>query len=1016
MKFQKTLLAAAVALASSQLSALDIFDTLPQLVLDTNADNQHVLITSDGSVYSTGDNDAITTEQDPGPANAVTILSITNNGFIESTGDGILISNEDTVSGAITNNNALYLTGQAWGAAISIAGTVGGGIVNGTNGIIDVSPTGCDDTLCLGGGIGVYGTAAVSGGITNNGSITSSSSNMGQGQGPTPNPWQDGGIKLLAIVDANTNALLGSPTVNGNITNDGDITAERTGIQISGATVNGNIVNESTGTITADSAIRINANAAQLDQQTDNGVGVLGDGEDLQGNEVDEVGPVPTTINGSIINKGTLTGSGTDGITFTGNVTVSGNLQNIGTIEATGNDGVGAIYLEGGGTNIQGGINNSGSITVAAGNSTYLANPEHAAIYVGQGDSVSVITNSGTIENQGYTSGGYAIATQGGSIGTIENANGGTINGAVTVQNGTIGLVKNSGIVNGVISAGQGGSIGSVESANGGTINGAVDFGSAGGLYYFTGGSQNGQIINATTIHIGNYGQQGINSNESILTGNLTHAGAIVVDAVGVDLGNGETRVDNGLLYVEGNVNVNNATVNVNVTNEQFIKPGDSLDVIHASGTLTSAGAVIADNSALLAFDLSQTEINGVESIYQALQATAKNADLGNTAGEAGVDTSSAGFRNTANVFVALQSIDQSTVESDSDLDQLLDILNTGGLTTEQTIAAAETLDAEIVEGAAVGSQAADAAAAATVDRRISALRDSAQTGMVAGDLLSVHGFWVQGYYNDTEQDNRDDVNGFDADTTGIAMGVDAAINDQVNAGVAFSWANTRVDSEGVEQNKMDIDSYRLALYSAYNAENYYVDGQVAYSSNDYDSKRNVTVGSYNAVAKSNHKGDQYSLRVRSGYPMALDNGLYVTPRAGLEYTYLSEEDYKEKGAGNAGLAVRTDDVEVLLAKLGAKVMYPIVTESEVTWIPEVSMDVVHDFIGDEVELDSNFLGAAAAAFVTQGANIEKTGVTAGLRVRAFSQSNFSFSAGYDYLYKKDYASQSLNATVRYDF
>lgn len=369
------------------------------------------------------------------------------------------------------------------------------------------------------------------------------------------------------------------------------------------------------------------------------------------------------------------------------------------------------------------------------------------------------------------------------------------------------------------------------------------------------------------------------------------------------------------------------------------------------------------------------------------------------------------GVTNTLGVARVLIDI-SGDVESGSDLGQIMEQLMTPG----DLYQAAGSLDSEIVEGSSVGARAADAAAASTVGRRMTALREGAETGVAAGDLLSVHGFWVQGYYNDTEQDTREMVNGFDADTTGIAIGVDAAVNDRVNAGVAVSWANTAVDSEGLEQNKMDIDSYRFTLYSAYNADDYYVDGQIAYSANQYDNKRNIIIGTYNSVAKSSHDGDQYSLRFRGGYPMAFDNGVYVTPRAGLEYTYLSEEDYKEKGAGNAGLAVRTDDVEVLLLKVGAKVLYPIVTESETTWIPEFSMDIIHDFIGDEVELDSNFLGAAAAAFVTQGANVEQTGVATGLRVRTFNQSNYSFSAGYDYLYKKDYASHSLNATVRYDF
>ena len=980
MKFQKTILATAVAIASTQLYATDINTTLTSGQL-LNTDGDNLTITSSGAVDTTAGSgeDAVSTEG----GNNITLTFITNDGSVLSSGDGILIDDGDVVSGAITNNGTINIQGsgsEAWASAISIASTVGGGIVNSSAGSINVDPTNCEDTVCIASsGVGVFGGATVSGGITNAGSITTTTANV---TGNT-NAHQDAGIKVLAVINSADNSLVGSPTVNGNISNSGTITSRRSGIEISGATINGDIVNANGATISADSAIRINANAGQLNVGTDDTLGVLGDGEDLQGNDVYEVGPVATTINGSIINAGTLNGTGTDGITFNGNVTVTGSIQNSGIISATATDGVGAIYFEGGGTAINGGIINTGTLSVAAGASTpdsdgvvYLNNQGHAAIHLGQGDSVSKITNSGSIINAGFQSGGFAIAAQ------------------------------------------EGGSIGEIENQLGGVIAGAVDFGSAGGTYFFTGGLQTGQIMNASTIRLGTFGQAG--SNVSGFVGDFNYSGTLVVDAIGVDQGNGITSIDHGLLFVDGATNVSGATVNVNVSNEEFIKPGDSLDVVHSTGALTTSSTTITDNSALLAFDLSQEvlqqDVDGESQAFNVLKATAKSAQLEDIGEEAGIDTTSTGFENTANVFVAVQSIDQSTVESGSDLDQLLTALNTEGLTPEETVAAAASLDAETVEGSSVGSQAADAAAAGTVNGRMTALREGAQTGMVAGDLLSVHGFWVQGYYNDTEQDQRDGVSGFDADTSGIAMGVDAAVNDQVNAGMAISWANTGVDSDGAEQNTMDIDSYRFTLYGAYNAENYYVDGQIAYAANEYDNKRNISAGTYGSVAKSSHDGDQYSLRVRGGYPMALESGFYVTPRAGLEYTYLSEDDYKEKGAGNAGLEVRTDDVEVLLAKLGAKVAYPIVTESETTWIPEVSMDVTHDFIGDEVELDSNFLGAAAAAFVTQGANVEQTGVVAGIRIRAFSQSNFSFSAGYDYLYKKDYAGQSLNATVRYDF
>ena len=51
---------------------------------------------------------------------------------------------------------------------------------------------------------------------------------------------------------------------------------------------------------------------------------------------------------------------------------------------------------------------------------------------------------------------------------------------------------------------------------------------------------------------------------------------------------------------------------------------------------------------------------------------------------------------------------------------------------------------------------------------------------------------------------------------------------------------------------------------------------------------------------------------------------------------------------------------------------YPITTEKEVTWLPGFSLDYRYDFIGDEVENDSNFIGVSAGGFITNGANSEE--------------------------------------------
>ena len=93
---------------------------------------------------------------------------------------------------------------------------------------------------------------------------------------------------------------------------------------------------------------------------------------------------------------------------------------------------------------------------------------------------------------------------------------------------------------------------------------------------------------------------------------------------------------------------------------------------------------------------------------------------------------------------------------------------------------------------------------------------------MVAGDEVSITGFWIQGYDKDTEQEIREGIDGFDVDMYGVALGADAPVGERATVGLAISYAESQVDSTGIENNKMTIDSYQISSYVSFNEDDYY--------------------------------------------------------------------------------------------------------------------------------------------------------------------------------------------------
>lgn len=895
-----------------------------------------------------------TPETGPLDVSAYDSVTVTQTGSVDciDCGDSaVVITDRDF--GSISNAGTIAVTDiEAWADAISIdvGATVAGGILNDTTGVIFRDASSCDeDPYCLGGGIGVYASGKVSGGITNNGSIDTTTNGLANAR--------DAGILLMSVQGAN-GTLQGSPTVTGNITNTGSITSDYAAIYVAGATVNGDIVNS--GTLEGGRGLLISSEAAEVGS----------DGLEQVLEAADSA--AAAVINGSIVNSGTITGTGADGLTLDGNVTITGDIINTGTIAsnvARGSESFAAIWLgddSKGGVKIGGSIINSG--VLLADSYASDADERRGVITINGAHSVSGIVNQagGEIDNLASTDHGDAYA-----IWVDDSA--------------SVGFITNSG-----------------------TIYGDIDFGANGGVFNALGGT-NDAVYNATRINIRSNGQTGATVSRFYDEKPFVYSGVLGVDAFGSANG-----LAYGQLEVGRGADLRGTRVDVNVTGDNFINDGDSFTFLKAAtggisgDTLQSDITTATDNSAVLDFSVKQVD--------NTLVATAKRAAFAVVAQPAGTG-GSGGAANTFAVAGALDSVvnalGSGQVDVDSELGQMVNALSAIG-TGEELAAAIQTLQPETVSGSMTGSSAAGNAAAGTVNNRQASLRSLGaygESGMVAGGDVARNGFWLKGYGSLADQDRRGGISGYEADTAGLALGFDVPLSANFNAGLAFIYGNTEVTSDN--KNTVDIDSYQLSAYGSYNASEYFVDGMVSYAQNTYDSRRTLFNG---LVAKGDHDGQQYDLRVRAGYPLAISEALRITPQLTAQYTYLDEDSYSEKGAGNAGLTISPDDNEAFILGASVEMAYSLTDSAQNTWVPSLNLGVFEDLIGDEAEFNSSFVGVPASAFSTRGIDVETTSYVVGVGLRVFGQGNLDVSVNYDYVTRSGYESQNLQATVRWAF
>jgi outer membrane autotransporter protein len=276
---------------------------------------------------------------------------------------------------------------------------------------------------------------------------------------------------------------------------------------------------------------------------------------------------------------------------------------------------------------------------------------------------------------------------------------------------------------------------------------------------------------------------------------------------------------------------------------------------------------------------------------------------------------------------------------------------------------------------------------------------------------------WVKGFGNTSEQDNVGTFLGYDADTYGLAIGLDGLINEDTRLGFSGSYAGSEVSSNSVASG-VDIDSYQGTIYTTWDSPNdpWYFNTAWAFAWNTYDSTRGIQIATLARTAIADYDGQQYSAAIDGGYDFVNvgSTGFDITPLASLQYSHLHLDGYTETGAGDVNLVVGKQDYDFLQSGLGFKVAYPIQQDNG-KWVPEFHAKWLYDFIGDEQQTTSTFTGGGAS-FETVGLEPEQSSWNLGGSVTFYSKGNMSVALNYDAEVKSDFVGHSGSATVRFTY
>lgn len=275
------------------------------------------------------------------------------------------------------------------------------------------------------------------------------------------------------------------------------------------------------------------------------------------------------------------------------------------------------------------------------------------------------------------------------------------------------------------------------------------------------------------------------------------------------------------------------------------------------------------------------------------------------------------------------------------------------------------------------------------------------------------YGIWLDGFGQWGDQDDEVGFTGYDYDLYGFTFGADRMFGDRYIAGISLGYSDIDIDLNR-NQGDSGIETIYGSLYGSYYTERGYIDAVLSYGSQDYDNERRIVIGSIQRSALSDHDGNSFSGLVEGGYNMEF-NPWVLQPFASLQYTYLDEDGFSERGAGSLNQIVGSRDTNSLVSELGLRFMHVFELNSGILF-PEVSVAWNYDFDIDDRTITAFLAGAPNTAFSIQGQDVEQHGAAVGVGITLMSNNGFVTSLKYNGEFREDYQAHGVIGELRYEF
>ncbi|HXC27377.1 MAG TPA: autotransporter outer membrane beta-barrel domain-containing protein [Stellaceae bacterium] len=274
-------------------------------------------------------------------------------------------------------------------------------------------------------------------------------------------------------------------------------------------------------------------------------------------------------------------------------------------------------------------------------------------------------------------------------------------------------------------------------------------------------------------------------------------------------------------------------------------------------------------------------------------------------------------------------------------------------------------------------------------------------------------GGWFRGIGGFASVNGSSSAPGFTGDTGGFLAGYDRPVTPNIYLGVAGGYLHSDIDEHSTSSGTEE--SARFNVYGGMLAGPSLFSATAGYAHDWFDTTRGLGgIG----IASENHGGNEATAAAQWSLPLPIagyGGGMAtLTPKAGIEYLYLSEDAFSESGAGGFDLSNSGHGTNSLQPYLAAALSQKFVTASGMQLTPELRLGYAHDMFDSRL---LTVIAASGAGFPVEGVKPSRDQVTAGIGVVVQATTCLSAYADYDtILHTGNTTEQTIQAGLRLKF